>query len=85
MDQPLSEEEIHNMLLAAADDMKIVWELEDHISETYKLSLKDNETKNEFMNCTYSSKDRSIQYRREPPLQTGKHLKGYFEPYTRIY
>lgn len=70
--RPLSEAEIRDMLLAASDDEEIVSELEDHISEDSELSSEDDETEIECTDCTYLSKDKLIQYRSDPPLQTRK-------------
>lgn len=72
MNRGLSKEEIYDMLLSSSDDEEIVSELEDHISEASELSSADDETENEFTDCTYLSKDKSIQYRSDPPTQTGK-------------
>ena len=72
MNRGLSKEEFYYMLLSSSDDEAIVSELEDHISEASESSSADDETENEFTDCTYLSKDKSIQYRSVPPTQTDK-------------
>ena len=63
-------EEINDMLLTASDEEDIVSETEDHVSEASELSSDDDELhrENDFTNSIYMYKDKSLQYRREPPL-----------------
>ena len=62
-------EEIGDVLPVASDDEKNVSESEDHTSEASKLSSDDDKPEDNFTNSSYMSKDKSVQYRSELPLQ----------------
>ena len=56
MNRSLSKGETYDMLLSSSDDEEIVSELEDHISEASELFSAEDETENEFTDCTIYQK-----------------------------
>ena len=65
-------EEMNEMLLNASGEEEIVSKLENEVSEASDLSSDDDELENDFTDSISVYKDKSIQFRNEPPLQSGK-------------
>ena len=56
---------MYYMLITASDDEEIVSESEDHIFKASELSSNDDESKNNFKDIIFVSKNKPIQYRIE--------------------